>query len=269
MTHATNGGNGGGNGGGDARDLTPAVTTARRGLRRDVAVLVDSIDSAELFVPLARPIQGVPYGEHVELDEELTMAPHMLVDGEQKVYAALFTRADLLESAGDELGWTTGEGSLEYCALPARVALQMALEVVDGVNVMGLVLNALDASELFLQREELASVLAGKPIPLVGYVHEIPVGDDERTLVAEAGDPPSPELIEAIERCVANERELKGYVLERTFNPERDVEPHPTLRLRTAGAVDRPGITARLIAALEDKLPEPGYVDIVFDEEPD
>jgi hypothetical protein len=265
MTHGSEGGNGGG----DARDLTAAVRTARRGLRRDVAVLVDSLDAAELYVPLARSIQGVPYGEQVEIDQELSMTPHMLVDGDQKVYAALFTRAELLESAGDQLGWTTSEGSLEYCALPARVAMQMALEVVDGVNVMGLVLNGLDDSELFLQRDEIASVTAGKPIPLVGYVHEIPVGDDERTLVAEAGDPPPPELIEAIEQFMANERDLKSYVLERTFNPERDIEPHPTLRLRTAGAVDRPGITARLIAALEDKLPEPGYVDIVFDEEPD
>ena len=265
MTDASNGGNGGG----DARDLTAAVATARRGLRRDVAVLSESLEEAELFVPLARPIQGVPYGEHVELDNELTMAPHMLVDGDQKVYAALFTRAELLEAAGDQLGWTTGESSLEYCALPARVALQMALEVVDDTNVVGLVINALGETELFLQRQELASLVAGKPIPLVGYVHEIPVGDDERTLVAESGDPPPAELIEAIEHCLANEREVKSYVLERTFNPERDVEPHPTLRLRTAGDVDRSGITARLISALEGKLPEPGYVDIVFDEEPD
>jgi hypothetical protein len=265
MTHATDGGNGGG----DARDLTAAVITARRGLRRDVAVLVDSLEAAELFVPLARPIQGVPYGEHVELEQELSMTPQMLVDGDQKVYAVLFTRAELLEAAGDQLGWTTGEGSLEYCALPARVALDMALEVVDGTNVVGLVINALDDSELFLQREELASVSAGKPIPLVGYVHEIPALDDERTLVAEAGDPPSAELIAAIERCVASDPDLKGYVLERTFNPERDVEPHATLRLRVQGAVDRQAITARLIAELEDKLPEPGYVDIVFDEEPD
>ena len=123
MAHASDGGNGGG----DARDLTAAVTTARRGLRRDVAVLVESIDEAELYVPLARPIQGVPYGEHVELDQELSMAPHMLVDADQKVYAALFTRAEFLEAAGDQLGWSTGDGSLEYCALPARVALDMAL----------------------------------------------------------------------------------------------------------------------------------------------
>jgi|SoiMethySBSTD1v2_1073268.scaffolds.fasta_scaffold00354_37 type III secretion system (T3SS) SseB-like protein len=265
MTHATDGSNGGG----DGRDLTAAVTTARRGLRRDVAVLVDSLEAGELFVPLARPIAGVPYGEHVELENELSMAPHMLVDSEQKVYAALFTRADLLEAAGDQLGWTTDEGPLEYCSLPARVALSMALEVIDEVNVVGLVINAIDSSELFLQRNELGSICAGQPLPLVGYVREIPVGDDERTLVAEPGDPPPPELIAAIEQCVAAEPELTSYVLERTFNPERDVEPHPTLRLRTTGAVDRPGITARLIAAIEDKLPPPGYVDIVFDEEPD
>jgi hypothetical protein len=265
MTHGT----GGSNGGGDGRDLTAAVTTARRGLRRDVAVLVDSLEGGELFVPLARPIAGVPYGEHVELQTELSMSPHMLVDSDQKVYAALFTRADLLEAAGDQLGWNTDDGPLEYCSLPARVALNMALEVIDDVNVAGLVINAIDASELFLQRTELGSICGGRPMPLVGYVREIPEGDDERTLVAEAGDPPPPELIAAIEECVAAEPELMSYVLERSFNPERDVEPHPTLRLRTAGEADRAGITARLIAAIEDKLPAPGYVDIVFDEEPD
>src|SRR5262245_5412742 len=139
-------------------------------MRRDVAVLVDSLEAGELFVPLARPIAGVPYGEHVELENELSMTPHMLVDTDQKVYAALFTRADVLEAAGDQLGWNTADGPLEYCSLPARVALNMALEVIDEVNVAGLVINAIDASELFLQRSELGSICAGQALPLVGYV---------------------------------------------------------------------------------------------------
>lgn len=255
-----------GNGGSDRRDLTAAVTTARRGLRRDVVVLVESLDHGELFVPLARSIGGVPYGEQMELDDELSLVPHLLRDADGMLYCVLFTRAELLERAGDDLGWKTGEDALEYCAIPARLAFDMAVQVIDGDEVQGLVMNALHDSELFLKKHEVSSIASLHAIPLVGYVSEIPLQEDERTLIAEAGDPPPPELTRAIDSSIALVPAIKSYRLERTFNPDRDLEPHPTLTLCTSGPVDRAGITSRLVAAIEDKLPPPGYIDIVFEE---
>ena len=258
----------GSNGKRQAGDITNAVETARRGLRRDVQVLIDALPEGELFVPLARAIPDSEYGEQVEIGEDLELSPHLLVDEDERPYCAVFSRADLLEPVGEELGWTTDGGPLEYCALPAPIVFDMTLSVIDDKSVFGLVFNAMSNMELVLRREEAASIAAGKALPLVGYVQEIPVQEFEETLVAE-GDPPPAELVEAIERCVREIDGVRGYKLERTFNAERDLEPHLTLTLGTdPGDLDYAWISRRVVEEIEDKLPPPGYIDILFDEAP-
>jgi hypothetical protein len=61
-------------------DLTPRVQAARRGLRRDVALLVEGLDGAELLVPLAKSVEGATHGAEHELTSDVTLEPHMLVD---------------------------------------------------------------------------------------------------------------------------------------------------------------------------------------------
>jgi len=252
---------------GDLNDLTEWVQAARRGLRRDVAALLDHLDGGELFVPLARPVQGVQHGEELELDDDLTITPHMLADDEGNLYCALFTRADILEPLIEQLGWTTDGEPLEYCSLPAKVGLDLAVQVVDETRVLALVVNPMHESELMLRRIELASIVNGQPVPLVGYVKQIPVQDFEKTLIAEAGDPPPPEFVAALERCLGElDDSIGDYEILRTFNADRDLEPHLTLSLKPKHSdIDFQAVTDRLIAALSETLPPPGYIDIVFD----
>src|SRR6187402_3592884 len=72
----------------DPNDLTAVVEAARRGLRRDVSRLVDALDGAELLIPLARDIDAAPEGERIEIEGELKLRPHLLVDPEGRHYAA-------------------------------------------------------------------------------------------------------------------------------------------------------------------------------------
>jgi hypothetical protein len=60
---------------------------------------------------------------------------------------------------------------------------------------------------------------------------------------------------------------VKGYRLQQTFNAERDLEPHPTLFLELVDptSVDVEELNRRLAETLEGKLPEPGYIDVLFD----
>jgi hypothetical protein len=246
--------------------LTQAVERARSGYRKDVAALVRALEHAELFVPLASSVDGVPHGERVELDDELRLVPHLLVTEEGKLFCALFTEPELMETIAEELDWTTDGDELEYCSIPARLALDMALDVIDERSVLGLVLNPLHDSELVLRREELGSIAQGKAIALPGYVEGIPAEDSDRTLVAEAGEPPPRALVDALERALADEKEVAGYKLERTFNPDRDLEPHLTLTLRTRRAeLDHQTISQRIVLAIESELPPPGYIDVVFE----
>lgn len=247
-------------------DLTPLVAGAQSGLRRDVQALTRALDSGELYVPLARPVDGVPHGERIELDEELRLVPHMLVDEDGKLFCALFTRPELMEPIAEQLEWTTDGEELEYCSIPAKLALDMALDVIDEQNVLGLVLNPMHESELLLRREELGNIANGRAVPLVGYVRDIPGVETERTLVAEAGEPPPRALLDALERALESESEVATYRLERTFNPERDLEPHLTLTLCTRRAeLDHELISQRIVSAIEDELPAPGYIDVVFE----
>ena len=132
--------------------LTALVTAARRGLRRDVAALEVGLDDGELFVPLARGIAGAAEGEPVALDRELEIVPHFLLDASGQRHAALFTDPAMVEPLAGALGWSTDGGELSVCSLPARIACELALSVIDESAVVGLVIDASQPSELVLGR---------------------------------------------------------------------------------------------------------------------
>jgi hypothetical protein len=255
----------------EAQDLTALVKAARRGLRRDVRALLDRLPQGQLFIPLARNIEGMSDGKRLDIgDGEVKLVPHMLLDEEGNHYAALFTHPELMGTMERQLGWKTDDGALKFCTVPALFALDMALEVVDDEHVLGLVLNAGSDSELALRRSELSSMTHDKAIPLVGYVAALAPDEDEQTLIAEGGEPPAPALTQAIEACLAQLPIVQSYALLRTFNAERDLEPHPTLKLATAADESALSDIARqMIDAIGKHLPPPGYIDIVFDRSDD
>jgi hypothetical protein len=242
-------------------EVTTAVAAARRGFKRDVAALILTIRTARLLVPLAKRIANVPVGQEQEVGEELSLSPHLLFDDERWGYVAAFTENRLVARATDEIGWTTDDGPLEYCALPGQVVLELALGLADDDRIAGLLINPLDKTELVLRRHEVASIAQGRALPLVGYVGEIPFEPNEDM----EGGPPD-EVVRAIE-SVLKGSSLTTYALKRTFNAERDLEPHLTLNLVGAGeTMDRAGVAEKLAAALDGLLPAPGYIDILFDD---
>jgi len=253
----------------DPTDLTHWVHGARRGLRRDVAELVQRLEGGELFVPLAKQVPGAAVGERMELDDDLTIAPHLLEDDAGRLFSTMFTRPDILEPLAEQLGWGTDEGALEYCSLPARIGLDLAAQIIDEENVLALILNPGHESELMLHRHEIASIAKGRAVPLVGYVRDIPMQDFEKTLIAEADAPPPRDFLDAVERCLAELGNIERYEVLSTFNADRDLEPHLTLSLRPkARDIDFEKVTTLLVDAVRDKVPPPGYVDIVFDRTP-
>lgn len=248
-----------------AQDLTSAVARARRGFRRDVLALIEAVPQGRLVVPLMKRMEDVAVGVETELGDELSLAPHLLFDENGSAFLPVFTRADLVEAAASRVDLRTEGGELEYCTLPASVVLEVALEIVDGARVEGLLVNPFHDSELILKRHELASIVQRKALPLVGYVAEIPLAEGEERLIAKLDGPVPQSILDAVEEVLGRRVEPPRYGLHRTFSPERDLEPHLTLNLVTAGAPD-PGLALELGAALEGKLPPPGYIDIVWND---
>ena len=192
--------------------------------------------------------------------------PHLLRDEEGRGYAALFSSPELVEKVAESLGWQTDGRELSVCSLPGRVACELSLGVIDEEAVFGLVIDPGQPSELFLRRAELASVVAGQPIPLVGYLADLPPLEDEQVLLAEPSDPPPPAFVTALEACLAELPAVTGHRVRRTFNPERDLEPHLTLELSAAADADRRALAERVILAVGELVPPPGYIDILFDD---
>ena len=254
-------------------DVTAAIDSARRGFRRDVAALITALEGARLFVPLAKSIAELPVGVDQEVGDELSLSPHLLFDDDRVGYLPVFTRADLARArdGSDRLG-PPATAALEYAALPGPVVSSSRLAIVDDEHVEGMLLNPFDATELILQRHEIASIAQGRPLPLVGYVGEIPYGEDEERLIAEMDGPPPTEVVEAIENVLEHVKGAPRFVLSRTFNPERDLEPHLTLNV-IGGEVgangeppDRSAVAGKLAEALDGLLPPPFYIDILFDD---
>lgn len=245
--------------------LTHAIMRAQSGLKSDVAALVDALGDAEVLVPLAADVADVPEGERMETDEPLTIQPHMVLDPDGGAFCAFFTHVVFVEPISSQLGWGTDGGELKLCTLMAKHAMQMALSVIDEVEVRGLVLNPGTDCELMLLRDELAALAQGQAIPLVGYVQDITSTDEASTLLAEPSDPPPEDFLKALNAARESLEAVLDCQVQRTFNPERDREPHLTLQVRLRDEqADREHIARTLADAVEGTVPPPGYLDIVF-----
>lgn len=245
--------------------LTLAVARAKSGLRRDVSALLEALDGAELLVPLSKQPPNARDGEQTELDGELTLSPHLLPDASGEPFAALFTHTAPLDPIVQALGWTTDGDQLKVCSLPARLALEMARELLRDTRVRGLVIDPGAPSELGLSRSELESLMSGRPIPLLAYVRDIPEEERERTLIAEEGESLPEELVNTLDEWLDTSDDVQGYRVDRTFNPDRDLEPHLTLTLLVTEGADRRELFQSVTRAIEGKLPPPGYLDVLFE----
>src|SRR5690606_29712647 len=111
-------------------------------------------------------MDNVPLGEDVTPEDgEVRLVPHLLPEAERGLFVPLFTDADALRTVGHYLQWTTdGDSELQYCTLPAQVALDLALQLIDGDRIHGTVINPSDDHELILTRDEVGALAQGKAI---------------------------------------------------------------------------------------------------------
>ena len=248
----------------DAIDLTDAIASARSGLKTDVANLIDLLPEGALFLPMARAIPGLEEGDTVNVDEEITLSPHLLVDGEDRLFVALFTREEFIGPVKQAMDWKTDDHDLEFCGLPAGLALKIAYDACGNEEIVGAVINAMQDTELVLQQDELGHLTQGQAIPFVAYVEGAQSDAAENEDIANEDLPP--EFKAALDVCVEKAEPVTGYSVQRTFDPERDREPHLALRF-TLGTPTEDYETLRdtIVEALEGTVPPPGYVDILFE----
>lgn len=248
-------------------DLTPLLRAARRGFKSDVQKLVDALDHGYLLVPLAHAVAGLPVGENVDPEDDVSIAPHLLPGADDELFLPLFSDQDIMVTMAEHLGWQTDDQDLQFCTLPARVALDLAGQLLSEAEIAGAALNPSDEFELALHPHEVAALLQGQAIPLVGYVSEIPVGKNEKVLIAELDEAHSEKLLAAVAQCTEKVPGLQSHRLEQTFNAERDLEPHPTLTLVVTDreAIDVEALYEGIEEHFQGSLPAPGYIDVLLE----
>jgi SseB protein N-terminal domain len=245
--------------------LVDAVVRAQSGYRSDVAALKAALGGAEIFVPLEDPGQIREGLQTLKTDAKVTI--HNLRSADGTAWIPLFTTLDALRAAGEQNGWTTGNGPLQFLSIKGTVALEsmFAPALESGANT-GLVFDVGQRSELAMMADEVLQMLKGEPIPLVDYASKQPARGTEQTFVGLPAVPPPTELLDSIAGVLRAEQLVRSYAVRQVFIPERDVAPH--LLLDISGEIpeqDRRRISQRVGAAMNGiKLPPPGYLDVAF-----
>ena len=248
-------------------DLIKAVVRARRGLRQDVKLLVDAIAHESFFIPLTKSLADQAQGDQVVLKPDQIIATRLLPKEETgEKFVPLFTEPKILEPFQKAFGWKTEDGPLEYLGISGMEAFQFALKFIEDSRAAGIVINPFHPSGLELGPREVKSIAQGQPIPLVRYLEDLPLQPGEKFLSGKPSTPPPADLVKEVESFLAGRPQVLGYEFLQVFNPERDVEPHLLLNIRTrAKGTGMEFLRRKLLASLTVKPPPPGYMDVTFD----
>lgn len=248
--------------------LLAAIQGAQSGLKSKVTEFMEALTDAVLYIPLAEDMPDTPDGEQIEFEGELTFRPHMILGEDETIFAVTYSDPALVDHMREALGWDTSGQELKFICAPAHVALDLSQIAIEGTEVAGLVFNPGTEDELVLRRDEVASLIAKQPIPLVGYVEELT--PEEEVTVVEGAAPPPQALMDALLRAKSDIKDLVQVNVQTTFDPERDREPHLCITLTVIGRHDlnRKLIADQVMDYAADLLPQPGYADIIFRDAP-
>ena len=254
----------------DEAEFSDALVQARVGLRSEVRKLVDVLDKAHVYIPLAEDLPEAPVGETLAVEGDLTFRPHMILNSDASIFAVAYSEPAFAEPMHSALGWTTSGEDLKFICVPAHVAFELSGSVLDGEQVSGLVFNPGTDTELVLLHDEAASLLQGVAIPLVGYVADLPPDAEGATEIVEGADPPPPALLVALADAKQRLSDVKDVQVATTYNAERDREPHLTITitLLSRPQMDRQELADQVMEHAAEHLPAPGYADIVFVDAP-
>lgn len=232
------------------KDLTDLVNQAQRGLKRDVAPLVEAIPEGGFFLSLARSL-NLP-DEYTVPPAEAPLSSHMLQHPDGSVYVALFTKPEYARLAQQEQDWKTEEGKQEVCALPARNALYYAWKLLtNNEQVVGLFINAYQEKSLLLNRVEIQNLFNGLAVPLVAYAKDVPYEAEDSIMVRPADVSSVANFQETITEFMVQQPAVTGYEIVAFFDEQRNLEPYLAINFKAESLTeDQYGETAQAFMTL-------------------
>lgn len=249
------------------KELTELVNQAHRGLKQDVAPLVEAIPDGGFFLSLARSLDLE--NEWILPSAEANVSSHMLQHPDGGIYVSLFTHPDFARVAQKEQTWITeGKSTAEICPLPAKNALYYAWKLmVNNDNVIGLFINAYQDKSLMLNRLELESFFNGVAVPLEAYAIHVPFGPDDTIMVRPADVSSVENFTDTVQEFMDSRDDIKGYEVVALFDEQRNMQPYLAINFKTEFGEDKYGEAAQSFVNLfKEKVEMPERLEIMFNE---
>ncbi|MGV3523362.1 MAG: hypothetical protein ACO1RX_04020 [Candidatus Sericytochromatia bacterium] len=248
------------------QDLTELVNQASRGLKRDVAPLVEALPAGGFFLSLARPLD-LP-NEFTLPSPDASVSSHMLPHPDGAVYVSLFTRPEFARLAQKEQGWETEGGGQQIAPLPARNAIYYAMKLIaNNEKVIGLFINAYQEKSLLLNFVEVESLFNGVPVPFQAYAEQVPFEEGDNIMVRPADITGIAGFAEAVEHFKTVQEGVTGYEVVALFDEQRNLEPYLAINLKTTFGSDQYADAAqRFVGVVQERVQLPERMEIMFNE---
>lgn len=249
-------------------DLTELLIQAQRGLKRDVAPLVEALPEGGFFISLARSLD-LP-DEFTIPPQEAAISSHMLQHPDGAVYVALFTRPDFVRVAQQAQNWQSEEGQQLICPLPARNALYYALKLMaHNEQVVGLFINPYQEQALMLNALEVDSLFNGIAVPFEAYAQQVPFEEGDGVMVRPADISSVAGFTEALEDFKNQAPQITGYEVVALFDEQRNMQPFLAINFKTDGLAqtEYPEVAQRFVSFLQENVAFSERLEILFDEE--
>ncbi|MEZ0374584.1 MAG: hypothetical protein ACAI44_36185, partial [Candidatus Sericytochromatia bacterium] len=248
------------------KDLTELVIRAHRGLKRDVAPLVEALPEGGFFLSLARSL-GLP-DELTVPPAEAAVSSHMLQHPDGSVYVALFTRPEFARQAQQEQNWETEGSKPEICPLPARNALYYAWKLLTGnEQVVGLFINAYQEQSLLLNRVELQNFFNGLVTPLEAYAMQTPFEEEDSIMVRPADITSIDQFQETVKQFMDSNPDISGYEVVALFDEQRNMQPYLAINFKTERSEDKYREAAEsFVKLVNENVQMPERLEIMFNE---
>lgn len=248
------------------QDLTDLVIQASRGLKRDVAPLVDALPEGGFFLSLARSL-GLP-DELTLPAPEAAVSSHMLQHPDGSVYVSLFTRPEFAHEAQQQQAWMTDEGKPEVCPLPARNALYYAWKLLEGnEQVIGLFINAYQDKSLLLNRPEIQNLFSGIATPIEAYAMQVPFEEEDSIMIRPADVSSVANFNETVQKFIDETPGMTGYEVVALFDEQRNMQPYLAINFKTESDQDKYAeIAQSFVTMFNQNVDMPERLEIMFNE---
>jgi len=253
-------------------DLTELAENATSGKRTPVRRFLNGLKQATVFVP-THP--GPPTGSSSgagEVDaeddtqEEDELRPRILQTNTEIPFLPLFTDRSFLEEFLERMSKEEGGGNNDVRSISGPKALGVADQLMERGTIEGMIFNLYQDNELRVFHEEVKQLAKDKAVPLKQHLLGKEVGEGNIQMVPPPQTTVPGEFTETLREYIRDQPDLDASSWVWGVNPEVDNRPHLIVNLETSrDDVDREEHVNRLIDLLEGSIPEPGFVEVVFD----